>query len=74
MAALKARSSFPAFDLKIGVLICTRSIKTIKGQVAQALVKALQLGMKETVIDIDGTVTTQPVLQHMGIFTWPGEL
>jgi hypothetical protein len=74
MAALKARSSFPAFNLKIGVLICTRSIKTIKGQVTQALVKALQLGMKETVIDIDGTVTTQPVLQHMGIFTWPGRL
>jgi phosphatidate phosphatase PAH1 len=74
MTSLKARSSFPVFDLKIGVLICTRSIKTIKGQVTQALVKALQLDMKETVIDIDGTVTTQPVLQHMGIFSWPGEL
>ncbi|CAK9865638.1 unnamed protein product [Sphagnum jensenii] len=51
-----------------------KSIKTMKGQVTQALVKALQLGMKERVIDIDGTVTTQPVLQHMGIFTWPGRL
>jgi hypothetical protein len=40
----------------------------------QALVKVLQLGRNETVIDIDGTATTQPVLQHIGVSTWPGEL
>ncbi|KAH9549660.1 hypothetical protein CY35_10G031100 [Sphagnum magellanicum] len=51
-----------------------KSIKTMKGQVTQALVKVLQLGRNETVIDIDGTATTQPVLQHIGVSTWPGRL
>ncbi|CAM6018309.1 unnamed protein product [Sphagnum balticum] len=51
-----------------------KSIKTMKGQVTQALVKSLQLGRNETVIDIDGTATTQPVLQHIGVSTWPGRL
>jgi hypothetical protein len=46
----------------------------MKGQVTQALVKVLQLGRNETVIDIDGTATTQPVLQHIGVSTWPGRL
>ncbi|KAD2060943.1 hypothetical protein E3N88_41929 [Mikania micrantha] len=26
------------------------------------------------VLEVDGTVTTQPVLQHLGISTWPGRL
>ncbi|CAK9859332.1 unnamed protein product [Sphagnum jensenii] len=51
-----------------------KSIKTMKGQVTQALVKSLQLVRNETVIDIDGTATTQPVLQHIGVSTWPGRL
>jgi len=51
-----------------------RSIKAIKNQVTPALLKALQLGKHETLIDIDGTATTQPVLQHVGVSTWPGIL
>ncbi len=50
-----------------------RSIKGIKGQTTPALVKALHLGTEETIIDIDGTGTTQPVLQHAGVSAWPGE-
>lgn len=27
---------------------------------------------REKILEIDGTVTTQPVLEHVGISTWPG--
>lgn len=54
------------------ILCWRRSIKSIKNQVTPALLKALQLGKNETLIDIDGTATTQPVLQHVGVSTWPG--
>lgn len=26
----------------------------------------------EKILEVDGTVTTQPVLEHIGISTWPG--
>jgi hypothetical protein len=28
----------------------------------------------EKILELDGTVTTQPVLEHIGISTWPGRL
>ncbi|GAV62360.1 DUF639 domain-containing protein [Cephalotus follicularis] len=34
----------------------------------------LQLAEGEIILDIDGTVPTQPVLQHIGISAWPGRL
>ncbi|CAB4265423.1 unnamed protein product [Prunus armeniaca] len=34
----------------------------------------LQLTEGEMVLDVDGTVPTQPVLQHIGISLWPGRL
>ncbi len=73
LAASKGRHKISGSNSILGC-ICIRSIKTMKGQVTQALVKVLQLGRNETVIDIDGTATTQPVLQHIGVSTWPGEL
>ncbi|KAI3419943.1 uncharacterized protein J3R85_012875 [Psidium guajava] len=33
-----------------------------------------QLGEGEIILDIDGTVPLQPVLQHIGISAWPGRL
>lgn len=33
----------------------------------------LQLADGEVVIDVDGTIPTQPVLQHVGMSAWPGE-
>ncbi len=73
LAASKGRRKISGSNSNLGCM-CIRSIKTMKGQVTQALVKSLQLGRNETVIDIDGTATTQPVLQHIGVSTWPGEL
>lgn len=38
-----------------------------------ASVGNIQLADEEIVLDIDGTIPTQPVLQHIGIVAWPGE-
>ncbi|KAK4598880.1 hypothetical protein RGQ29_016073 [Quercus rubra] len=48
-------------------------IKAAKNALAPAIVN-LQLSEGEIVIDVDGTVPTQPVLQHIGISAWPGRL
>jgi len=42
--------------------------------VTSASIGNLQLADEEIVLDIDGTIPTQPVLQHIGIAAWPGEL
>ncbi|XP_065868641.1 uncharacterized protein [Euphorbia lathyris] len=34
----------------------------------------LQLAEGEIILDFDGTVPTQPILQHLGISAWPGRL
>lgn len=38
------------------------------------LISNIQLAEGEIILDVDGTVPTQPVLQHIGISAWPGEL
>lgn len=53
-------------------LFSCRIIKAAKNALAPAIVN-LQLSEGEIVIDVDGTVPTQPVLQHIGISAWPGE-
>jgi len=41
--------------------------------VTSASIANLQLADEEIVLDMDGTIPTQPVLQHIGIGAWPGE-
>ncbi|KAK7357948.1 hypothetical protein VNO80_17245 [Phaseolus coccineus] len=50
--------------------------KVIKNSknVTSASIGNLQLADEEIVLDIDGTIPTQPVLQHIGIAAWPGRL
>ncbi|KDP45153.1 hypothetical protein JCGZ_15018 [Jatropha curcas] len=38
------------------------------------LISNLQLAEGEIILDVDGTVPTQPILQHIGISAWPGRL
>ena len=45
----------------------------MKSQVTPSLTDALHLAKNETVIEVDGTASTQTVLQHVGVSTWPGE-
>lgn len=53
-------------------LVACRVIKNSKNAMA-ASVGNLQLAEEEIVLEVDGTIPTQPVLQHIGIAAWPGE-
>ncbi|KAL3731827.1 hypothetical protein ACJRO7_028656 [Eucalyptus globulus] len=48
-------------------------IKAAKN-VSGPTLSSLQLAEGEIILDIDGTVPLQPVLQHIGISAWPGRL
>ncbi|XP_076960250.1 uncharacterized protein LOC143636570 [Bidens hawaiensis] len=51
-----------------------RAIKKLKSNSESSLLLSQRSGRGERIIELDGTVTTQPVLQHLGISTWPGRL
>ncbi|XP_059661653.1 uncharacterized protein LOC132307805 [Cornus florida] len=51
-----------------------RAIRKLQTQSESSLLSALRSERGEKVLEVDGTVTTQPVLQHVGISTWPGRL
>lgn len=51
-----------------------RAIKKLKNQSDSSLLSELRSDRREKIVEVDGTVTTQPVLQHLGISTWPGRL
>ncbi|KAH0904263.1 hypothetical protein HID58_043766 [Brassica napus] len=50
-----------------------RAIKKMRTQSESSLLSGVRL-KKEKILEIDGTVTTQPVLEHVGMSTWPGRL
>lgn len=51
-----------------------RTIKSIKAHTTSNLAAVLRIKKgEESIIDSDG-LTTQPVLQHIGVTTWPGRL
>ncbi|KAL4179096.1 hypothetical protein AMTRI_Chr13g118370 [Amborella trichopoda] len=51
-----------------------RVIRTMRAQSESSQLSGLRAPRGERILDVDGTVTTQPVLQHVGISTWPGRL
>ncbi|KAL1209189.1 hypothetical protein V5N11_015942 [Cardamine amara subsp. amara] len=50
-----------------------RVIKKMKSQTESSLLSSVR-SRGEKILEIDGTVTTQPVLEHIGISAWPGRL
>ncbi|KAG7582489.1 hypothetical protein ISN44_As08g020840 [Arabidopsis suecica] len=48
-----------------------RAIKKMRTQSESSLLSGVR-SKREKILEIDGTVTTQPVLEHVGISTWPG--
>ena len=44
----------------------------MKAQSESSLLSGLRSLRGERVLEVDGTLTTQPVLEHVGISTWPG--
>lgn len=48
-------------------------VKSVQN-VGPQITSNLSLAEDEIIIDVDGTVPTQPVLQHVGMSAWPGRL
>ncbi|KAD6454119.1 hypothetical protein R6Q59_015913 [Mikania micrantha] len=51
-----------------------RAVRKVKSQSESSLLSPQRSDRGERILEVDGTVTTQPVLQHVGISTWPGRL
>ncbi|CAM0945786.1 unnamed protein product [Alopecurus aequalis] len=66
------RLPFPVYDKYLAGL--DRAIKKMKAQSESSLLSGLRSQRGERVLEVDGTLTTQPVLEHVGISTWPGRL
>ncbi|KAF6150693.1 hypothetical protein GIB67_020776 [Kingdonia uniflora] len=60
------------YDKYLGSL--DKVIKVAKSALGLPLTSNLQLTEAEIILDVDGTIPTQPVLQHIGISAWPGRL
>eukprot|EP00250_Pteridium_aquilinum_P014916 c22281_g1_i1 orf=214-2319(+) len=71
-AASGGRLQFSVYDKYLGEL--DKTIKTMKSQSSSPHLSKFQMVKAENVIELEGTVTTQPVLQHVGVSTWPGRL
>ncbi|KAF5934152.1 hypothetical protein HYC85_030323 [Camellia sinensis] len=48
--------------------------RKLKTQSESSLLSTFRSAKGEKILEVDGTVTSQPVLEHMGISTWPGRL
>ncbi|KAL7586499.1 hypothetical protein Lser_V15G40886 [Lactuca serriola] len=71
-ASTGGRLLFSTFDKYLSGL--ERAVRKLKSQSESSLLSSQRSGRGERVLELDGTVTTQPVLQHVGISTWPGRL
>ncbi|CAL4936641.1 unnamed protein product [Urochloa decumbens] len=66
------RLPFSAYDKYLSEL--DRAVKKMKTQSESSLLSNLRSQRGERILEVDGTLTTQPVLEHVGISTWPGRL
>ncbi|XP_019443298.1 PREDICTED: uncharacterized protein LOC109347729 isoform X2 [Lupinus angustifolius] len=66
------RLQFPVYDKYLSGL--ERAIKKMKCNSESSLLSAIRSSRGEKILEIDGTVTTQPVLEHVGTSAWPGRL
>lgn len=44
----------------------------MKAQSESSLLSSDRSARGEKILEVDGTVTTQPVLEHIGMSAWPG--
>lgn len=51
-----------------------RAIRKLQSQSESSLLSSIRSGRREKILEVDGTVTTQPVLEHVGVSVWPGRL
>ncbi|VVA99846.1 unnamed protein product [Arabis nemorensis] len=70
-SSTSGRLRFSVYDMYLYGL--ERAIKKMRTQSESSLLSGVR-SKREKILEIDGTVTTQPVLEHVGISTWPGRL
>ncbi|XP_026380650.1 uncharacterized protein LOC113275379 isoform X2 [Papaver somniferum] len=66
------RLRFSVYEKYLGAL--ERAIRKMKTQTESSHLSLLRSHREERILELDGTVTTQPVLEHFGVSTWPGRL
>lgn len=71
-AATGGRLQFTVYDKYLGEV--DKTMKSMKSQSLSPHVSKFQMVKGESVVELEGTVTTPPVLQHAGVSTWPGRL
>ncbi|XP_024020266.1 uncharacterized protein LOC21402869 [Morus notabilis] len=71
-ASTGGRLQFSIYDKYLNAL--ERALRKMKTQSESSLLSVVRLSKGEKILEVDGTVTTQPVLEHVGISTWPGRL
>lgn len=66
------RLSFAVYEKYLGGL--DKAVRKMKSQTESSLLSAVRSERGEKILEVDGTLTSQPVLEHLGISTWPGRL
>ncbi|KAI4350898.1 hypothetical protein L6164_005303 [Bauhinia variegata] len=66
------RLQFSIYDKYLNGL--ERAIRKMKSNTDSSLLSSVRSSRGEKILEVDGTVTTQPVLEHVGISAWPGRL
>lgn len=56
----------------ISSFCCYRVLKSAKCMSGPPHASSLHLADGEIILDVDGVMPTKPVLQHIGMSTWPG--
>lgn len=71
-ASSGGRLHFLVYDKYLGAL--ERAVRKLKTQSESSILSAMRSARGEKILEVDGTVTGQPVLEHVGISAWPGRL
>lgn len=71
-ARTEGRLPFMVYDKYL--MEVDKIMRSMKTQSMSSHLSKFQLVKSETLVELEGTVTTPPVLQHAGISTWPGRL
>uniref|UniRef100_A0A803P3U3 Uncharacterized protein n=1 Tax=Cannabis sativa TaxID=3483 RepID=A0A803P3U3_CANSA len=66
------RLQFSIYDKYLSGL--ERAIRKMRTQSDSSLLSVIRSSKGEKILEMEGAVTTQPVLEHVGISTWPGRL
>lgn len=71
-ASTNNRLHFSVYDKYL--IRLERAVKKLQTQSESPLISSLRSVRGEKILEVDGTVTTQPVLEHVGTSIWPGRL